>query len=175
MEAKQMTMESRLYCLTNPTYMSQIQCGIQSLHVLGELNVKYRHEKTEAADLLFDWQDNHKTVIVLNGGCAGDLVEIREYLYQDAAALGLPYAHFNEDVYSLGGVITCVGVVVPAYLYGAVEYDVASVAFREGNRPNVPNGPPHLYYEHFNGEINVYSEESVEWKFIKLLKSKRLA
>lgn len=167
----------RLYTFTNPTYMSQIQCGIQSLHVLGRLHKKYRNcdtdERVERL-LLFDYNDNHETVIVLNGGVHGDLVAINEYMKTEMPQLELPFAHMNEDAYSLNSSMTCVGVVVPESLYGAMDYTAASVWDADAPRPNA--GPTsHFYFPHASGNVSVYSEESAEWRFIKLLKSKRLA
>ena len=167
-------MESRLYTFVNPLYMKEIQHGIQSLHVGGELHQKYHRICICAeSDLLYDWNDNHKTVIVLAGGPHGELVAIRDYMFTDARMLGLPFAHFNEDEYSLGGILTCVGVVVPEPLYNAVNGRVAWASdYGISDHASISTS---LFYRNAEGELTVYEEDSPEWRFITLLKSKPLA
>lgn len=112
----------RLYTFTN-YYLSSIQQGIQPLHVVGELFVKYedRESATQQRHVLYKWAREHKTVICLNGGAAADIVEIYNALaLRIAPVLRLPFADFHEDEYSLSGIRTSVGIVIPKHIYDPV-------------------------------------------------------
>ena len=121
----------RLYTFGN-YYMSSIQQGIQAGHCIAELFVKYQDtginycddsynasiediEHQEKHDELFDWAENHKTMICLNGGNLQGLKDI-EILFQDEQNK-FPWATFYEDEMSLGGILTNVAIVVPEYIY----------------------------------------------------------
>lgn len=68
----------RLYSVTN-MYMSGIHAGIQTQHSTGELFAKYREDSVQK-HTIFEWVDDHKTTIVLNGGMHQDLVALFELL-----------------------------------------------------------------------------------------------
>lgn len=102
----------------NNFYLQGIQAGIQSAHAQSELAIKYvlRDGAGQAPTWDYtDWVENHKTMIILNGGGTKELTEIYETLH------GLPnrwaFAKFHEGADDLGGVITNVAVVVPERLY----------------------------------------------------------
>lgn len=113
----------RLYTFCN-FYLSPIQQGVQSLHVLGELVAKYhppvRDPKCEKFDIVRHWATRHKTVIILNGGNSAGIKEIFDTL-NDAANTRYPYAAFCEDEQSLNGALTCCGVVIPEKIYNAAS------------------------------------------------------
>lgn len=112
-------------------YLSSIQQGIQAAHAQMELFVKYQDtginyvedyqptideiEYQQKVDDLYDWAENHKTMVCLNGGNFQGLKDI-ETLFQDEQNK-LPWATFYEDEMSLGGILTNVGIVVPEYIY----------------------------------------------------------
>lgn len=104
----------RAYFFTN-FYLSPIQHGIQSAHVLHEMFRKYQTSgiipDVEKLKLLNDWADNHKTIIVKNGGETSTMNRINEL----CAKMMLPYAYFNEP--SLDNSLTCVGIIVPERFY----------------------------------------------------------
>ena len=117
-----MNRELRLYTFCN-FYLSSIQQGIQSAHVVHSLFIKY--PSFESNSILWDWAQNDKTMIVLNGGTHKDIVQA----YEMVGALSLkhhnvllPFEHFNEDDESLSGMMTCFGIVLPDRLYDA-KYD----------------------------------------------------
>ncbi len=92
-------MELRLYTFVN-FYLSQIQQGIQSAHAAVDL-VRYytdTYQEEDSVQLVVDWADNHKTMIVLNGGNNADL----ELVVQAARKSELPWIGFCEDEQSLG-------------------------------------------------------------------------
>lgn len=112
-----MNRDLRLYTFCN-FYLSSIQQGIQSAHVTHSLFVKY--PTVESNPLLWDWAQNDKTMIVLNGGTHKDIAQA----YQLVSDLGLqhdgvalPFESFSEDEESLGGIMTSFGIVLPKQLY----------------------------------------------------------
>lgn len=113
----------RFYAAGN-YYLSSIQQGIQAFHVLGEMVSRYTHT-TPAYNTLYDWMDNHKTLICLNGGNNANLTEFYDLLTQSDNP-GYPVAKFHEDDASLASILTSVGIVLPAKIYDAEERCVAS-------------------------------------------------
>lgn len=112
-------------------YMSSIQQGIQAAHCQMELFVKYQDtginsvtnyeptvteiEYQDKVDILYDWAENHKTMICLNGGNMQGLLDIAALMLDSQNYL--PWATFYEDEMSLGGILTNVGIIVPACIY----------------------------------------------------------
>ena len=101
-------------------YMSSIQQGIQAAHSTAELFVKY--DKNIVPDYvtkqkldLYDWAENHKTMVCLNGGNLQGLKDI-ETLFQEIGNK-LPWASFYEDEESLGSILTNIAIIVPEYIY----------------------------------------------------------
>ena len=98
--------------------MSSIQQGIQTAHLVGELQNKFND------DPLFDqWCKKDKTIIVCNGGMARDILDsYRELLELN---LQLPIASFQEEAGALdikgSASITSFGIIVPEYIYDAVN------------------------------------------------------
>jgi hypothetical protein len=133
-------MSLRLYSFVN-FYLSSIQQGVQTGHAAVDLVRKY--SKVSLTDpvnaMMVDrWADDHKTFIILNGGNMASMTSIL-----GAAALsGYPYASFYEDSDSLGGILTCVAVVLPEKVWGA-ERDRAAerMAYEQG----INVGPCYLY------------------------------
>lgn len=101
----------RLYAFVN-MYLSGIQKGIQTSHMLQEMNLKYGTH-TE----LKKWAEWHKTVIVLEGGNCANLNVLLE-LFRESAFLT---ADFREDTESLNGAITCVGILLPEWAVEATQ------------------------------------------------------
>lgn len=114
--------EYRLYTFTN-MYLSDIQRGIQSAHLVHQLFIDWMFEDHHdpAWQALIGWAKNDKTMIVLNGGYSSNLAEIYGALSHVAENLGLPYASWYESKDALDGALTCVGVIVPDIIYDAVE------------------------------------------------------
>lgn len=105
----------RLYTFTN-MYLSPIQQGIQSAHVTHDLFVKYRkHLEYEKNEILFDWAENHKTMIVLNGGYSSTIAALGNLFFDSKNPY--PFAAFHESEDALCGALTCVGIVLPASIY----------------------------------------------------------
>ena len=113
----------RLY-LFNNHYISAIQHGIQGLHSFAELFVRHGLDSPQAR-VVMDWNREHKTVIVLNGGYADTLQTVfdrleavaRDWTAGMAGIEVLPVAKFHEEQAALAGALTSVAVVVPAGAY----------------------------------------------------------
>lgn len=126
-------MNYRAYFFTN-MYISSIQCGIQSGHVIGELGVKYWDDKTKVGDIFRDWVTNDKTMIVLNGGYSITLEEIYRLLDTQNNEHNYPFAKFNESEEALNSAITCVGIILPEHIWDNVEF-----SYTEYELKNVTN------------------------------------
>lgn len=113
----------RAYFFTN-MYLSSIQNGIQSAHTLHEMFIKYGIPSDKKLAML-DWAMDDKIIIVLNGGYSSNLEEI-DQVFKDAEALGEcghPFASFRESDDALGGALTCVGIVLPEYIWSVKGFD----------------------------------------------------
>lgn len=100
--------ELRLYSFVN-FYLSAIQQGIQTGHAAVQMLRNYDAADENKKQLVYEWADDHKTFIVLNGGANAQIREVCALL----TSLDYPWAPFCEDEQSLGGIITCVAVVLP--------------------------------------------------------------
>lgn len=113
----------RFYSFVNALYMSQVQWGIQTQHCTADMFVRYDHgQLTPQRDTLFTWAKYHKTTIILNGGNCADLQNLNVELQEYTRELQLPNCAFREDVQSLNGALTCVGVVVPEIVYNTAQF-----------------------------------------------------
>jgi len=170
--------ELRFYTFVN-FYLSSLQQGVQSFHVCHEMFMKYKvlgdaayldKPLTSEVKQLIEWADHHKTVIVLNGGANQDILDKYLFLSRETGAFNFtaPFASFSEDDYSLGGVMTAVGIVLPEEIYNAVD------------QRNIPSNFETLTTEAFyfikDGDIkNIYPKNCPEWRLISMLKSCSLA
>ena len=103
--------------MVNP-YLSSIQSGIQTAHCIADMFAKYKaHDVSCLQDYLYRWAGEHKTIIVLNGGNCAELQQRYSLINDISRHLHLPCGYFAEDSESLNGALTCIGVVVPAYIY----------------------------------------------------------
>lgn len=159
-------MELRLYSFVN-YYLSPIQQGIQTGHVAVDLVRKYTESgnpfnsklTVDKEMLVQEWADTWKTFIVLNGGNAENINAITNIISHSDA---FPWAIFKEDEQSLGGIQTCVAVILPD-----VIFDAKLVSGDEG-----------LYYYRWTSENDGYiryDESHPHFELISALKSCRLA
>jgi hypothetical protein len=109
--------EMRFYAAGN-MYLSSIQQGIQAFHCLGEM-VSHRGAEVAMVD---EWLHNHKTLVCLNGGNNATLTEFYNLIVDNPL---YPVAKFHEDEQSMGGMLTCVGIIVPERIYAANLEDPA--------------------------------------------------
>jgi hypothetical protein len=132
-------------------YLSSIQQGIQSAHLVHELFNKYSigqfaHGIPEGSIILEEWSKNHKTMIVLNGGIDETLNELYQFMKNDDNQF--PFTCFHEDPQSLHGIMTCVGIVLPEYIYDTAE-NIRSRKWLFVEQPNLKTG-----YTHVTRDVN---------------------
>ena len=106
----------RFYSFTNALYMSPLQLGLQTGHCIAEMS------QINKGKLMFDeWAQEHKTIIILDGGNNASLNSIFEFLNSSDNTI-YPVAKFNEDEQSLNGAITSVGIVLPEEIYETARF-----------------------------------------------------
>jgi len=98
-------------------YLSSIQNGIQPAHCVAEMFVKYSTQDPEQYRTLYDWAENHKTMIVLNGGYSDNLQQLVNLLCVEKNLY--PWACFCESKEALNDALTCVGIILPERIYEA--------------------------------------------------------
>lgn len=111
----------RLYTFCN-YYLSSLQQGLQTAHVVHELFNKYPDNdclRGDTGSQLRDWSLDHKTIVILNGGNCLTLTELDLFLRNTDNKF--PFESFCEDGQSLNFALTCVGIVLPARIYEAAE------------------------------------------------------
>lgn len=179
--------ELRFYSFVN-FYLSSIQQGVQSFHVLHEMFNKYDMGDVSTHNeflQLHNWSKNHKTLIILNGGAHTDIEETYSKLAEFAPKLSfpMPFEKFHEDEKSLGGIITAYGCVLPQEIYDAVDYRKACKILGDGFMVHIDPlffGADEAYFfidetGHSPKVIHVFTPNQVEHELISLLKSCSLA
>lgn len=166
----------RIYHFEN-FYIQGIHAGIQSYHSGVEMFVKYENDDNPTVKMLYDWARNHKTVIVLNGGMAKDLIALETMLTE--ANMVFPWASFREDVDAINGSITNVGIVLPDYIYEPAWFvSKHAKGYDKWADPKsiVVNNDRSLTVSFHNDDIKlvnkIYKHKEVE--FMKILASCRL-
>lgn len=96
-------------------YLSSIQQGIQSAHVVHQMFVSDPEN-----EMLWEWATNHKTMVLLNGGFGENLHNFRHLF--SSSANPYPWAGFFEEPAALDGALTSVGIIVPEKVYETVRY-----------------------------------------------------
>jgi hypothetical protein len=106
----------RLYTFTN-YYLSSLQKGLQSAHVVSELFSKYNapYKDVLVADYLWFWANDHRTIIIKDGGNHQNLMLIAKMLNKPQNPY--PWALVREDGPSLNKAATAVGIVLPEKFY----------------------------------------------------------
>ncbi|URC22204.1 hypothetical protein CHUUTOTORO_01190 [Serratia phage vB_SmaM-ChuuTotoro] len=113
-------MKLRAYALVNQ-YISGIHAGIQTAHALMEMSARYDPRDSfigDDAEMFYDWRNNHKTLIVLNGGYQQRIYETME-LWDKC---DFPHAHFCEEADALNGALTAAVIILPEYIYDRANH-----------------------------------------------------
>jgi hypothetical protein len=150
--------------------MSQIQYGIQSAHLVGDLSVKYENPNNFLTQVYKEWARKDKTMIILSAVNLQGLKDVYESLSQFDSEF--PVGCFHEDEESLGGLLTCVGIIVPETIYGAISF---RDAFDINPAIEVEAIPGSWVYFGEDGQRRVYNPDHKFWNLINTLKSYRLA
>ena len=100
-------------------YLSQIQQGIQAAHVMQVMSKRYTKFHSSSAAFMFQqWMDEDRTMIVLNGGIQRDLMDLVLQLNSlTNHGSTYPMSYFEEEEDALNGTLTCVGIILPEYVY----------------------------------------------------------
>lgn len=120
------------FCAFSLNQLKPLHQGVQNSHILGELIAKYVADASSPKskyDMLIDWAVNHKTIIFYDGGFAAGLETVRRALL----SCPYPWSEFYEDEATLSGIMTSVGVVLPAAVYEAADH------LRKGGVLNPPS------------------------------------
>jgi len=113
-------MTYRLYTFVAHHYLSPLQCGLQTAHVVSELAVGSDQRSTD--NTYFTWAEFDKTIIICGAGNhAGVLDAYQQFeIFNDQLSRPLPLVLFEEDVASMNGMATACGIVIPSRLYNVV-------------------------------------------------------
>lgn len=149
-------MELRFYTLIN-FYLSSIQQGIQSAHLVSEMMSFEKWLSPNQVDMIDEWAKNHKTIITLNGGNNESLQLFYEFLRLFPNS-PYPFVKFHEDVQSLNGTMTGVGILLPESIFNA-RYE------REVDE----------YIWETETHLQIYRAGTFEYDLIKTIKGCRLA
>lgn len=108
----------RIYCFGN-MYLSSIQQGIQSAHVIAEMFVKYSNPDQENHYPLHEWARSNKTIILLNGGYSSNIWSLVKFF----SILDNPYpwTYFTESSDALDSALTSVGILLPEKIYDTAK------------------------------------------------------
>jgi hypothetical protein len=118
----------RLYAFCN-FYLSSIQQGIQTAHVIGRMAKFYKTRDSGDAQLFWQWLEqgqSNETIIVLNGGMAADVEDAYRKFEPKLFAADIPTGIFYEEPRAMSfsssrGAPTCWATVLPSSIYNAVK------------------------------------------------------
>jgi hypothetical protein len=167
----------RLYTFIN-FYLSPIQQGIQSAHIVSNLFSKYL-PPSDSYKILLDWATYDKTIIVCNGGMSEELNE-NFYLINQLFPTysNYPFVNFFEADSALGiagnGIMTGWGIILPESVYAAVFKQPETIGYFDPMHPD-KYAP---YYEYLNPLENDYIKYyfgTAEYSLLNVIKSKSLA
>ncbi|CAL9978199.1 hydrolase [Vibrio phage D479] len=99
----------KCYVFVN-TKMSGINAGIQALHAVAELSLQNDEDGNYV-----EWAENHKTVVLLNGGSHTDLIDVHFTLDNHCVPNGV----FREV--DVNNSVTAVAVVADNFVMDAIE------------------------------------------------------
>jgi hypothetical protein len=167
-----MNEQYRLYSCVANLYLSPLQCGLQTAHVVSEMANTVA--STKGKNMLdyrtfFDWADRDKTIIICAATNHAGVLDAFDAFDYFGLQLNMPVALFREDEQSMNSMATACGIIVPAQ-YWDVVYEEAEF---------VPGKARYVHaVKNIVGEVQQlvpYVEGSVEFEFVKKLKSYRLA
>lgn len=105
-------MNFRLYTFVANHYLSPLQCGLQTAHVVSELS-SCGFSFSSQRETYEQWAAKDKTIIICGAGNHQGVLDCHAELMRTGDALGLPVALFREDEQSMNGMATACGVIVP--------------------------------------------------------------
>jgi len=155
-------------------YLSSLQVGLQSAHVIGDMFVKYEHTNTknnhlEKKSMLFDWAEHHKTMILLNGGYSENLYMWIDFLKMEDN--NFPWTFFRESEEALDSALTSVGIILPERIYeGAAK--LRTFKPHKGGESDLWRNSRKIIFETENTKT---TEKFTEWEAVLLEKLNQLS
>lgn len=158
----------RLYSFVANHYLSPLQCGLQTAHVVSEIAVDVANHKGEdihSYRTFFEWAEGHKTIIICGAGNHQGVLDcFAEINRTGGGALSLPHAIFREDEQSMNSMATACGVIVPQKYWDVEpqknEFTGSIIAW---------------VYTDAEGRMTKYPLTHAEGQFISHIKKYRLA
>lgn len=150
MEHPTIDQTSTLYSWANNVAMNALQCGLQTGHCVSEMFVQY-----PGNEVVKDWAENHKTIIIFKGGPSGSLRYIHRILqrYQEIVSrrysVEIPVVKFNEDEFTMDGMLTTTAFILPN-------------RFRQKTLPSAARISAEALYNRFESNASI-SEEYNAW------------
>lgn len=144
-------------------YLSSIQQGIQAAHATASMFTKYLYDDLNSVKetMLFEWANEHETMVLLNGGDCDALQDIVDLL--NTSANPYPWARFRESTGALNSVTTSIGIVIPEKLY----CDETRHYVRSEDRKQLGD---RIMYNYETPDLTEF-----EWGLVRLLNKSRLA
>lgn len=163
--------EFRLYTFVAGLYLSELQKGLQTAHVVSQI----AHESSQspaspAATDFQTWASQDKTIIICNAHNHKGVLDCWVEIERLNSSLGLAAAIFFEDEQSMNGMATACGVIVPKEYWDVVFESGVSFGGEERwvHRVNVqPDGT--------STSFKAYDLSSPVGQFISHIKQYRLA
>lgn len=164
-------MNYRLYSFVANHYLSPLQCGLQTAHVVSEIFSKINFFPLHLQKAVQDWALKDKTIIICGAGNHKGVTDCWTELQRTGIDTGLVAgAIFHEDEQSMNFMATACGVIVPEQYW--------DVTYEDG----IQNGLGYERYLHAVKDKNHQVIDVVEFPlslpegmFIKHIKSFRLA
>jgi hypothetical protein len=168
-------MNHRLYSFVANHYLSSLQCGLQTAHVVSELSLyKINTPQFEAYSR---WAQFDKTIIICGAGNHAGVVECYDRLLTLANRLDLPVALFREDEQSMNGMATVCGVVVPEKFWNVTFVPETKFPSPSPGHIEPIRIPAQWIHDPKDGSnFNmIFTEGTAEFDFISHIKGYRLA
>lgn len=108
----------RLYAFVAGGYLSPLQCGLQTAHVIANISVEYDEQDRELREYR-TWASEDKVIIICSAFNSQGVLDCFAELSRTGGALDLPMSIFFEDQESLNGAATACAVVVPQKYWDA--------------------------------------------------------
>lgn len=114
-------MNYRLYTFVAGLYLSELQKGLQTAHVVSEISRTASTAGFIPADDYIKWAEHDKTIIICNAGNNAGVLDCWAEIKRTAIDTGIMTgAIFYEDEQSMNRMATACGVIVPERYWGAV-------------------------------------------------------
>lgn len=163
-------MAYRLYSFVANHYLSPLQCGLQTAHVVSEIAVTEHLTKSLERSFI-DWAQDDKTIIICGAGNHQGVLDCWAELQRTGINPGfVTGAIFREDEQSMNGMATACGVIVPERYWGAV--------FQSRVDTGLEDRWVYSEKDQETGEVKkltVYDLNGPEGQFISHIKKYRLA